>query len=253
MGRRLRRAVTTDAHSYRIPASSNQFQKERRVLMGSLALFFIGSVLLLNGLGLLNLASPLATAPINAIVGLFTMGTVLVIALPATGADPTALPIYVSASGFLLFAVTYLYVALNNFFGLPSAGLGWYCGWAVPVSLMLAAVNFLAYDNGKGGWLWLSWAGLFGAFFATGALGLQRWVKPTGIYAILHGFFSTGIPGALQLTGFWDPLPVWVVAATQIGIAVVFAAAIAVNRVVPAATATTTQAPPPARIPAPTG
>lgn len=190
--------------------------------MGSLALLFIGSVLVLNGLSLLQIIGPQATAPINLFVGLFTLGVALQAVLPASSAGTPS--IFVGAAGFLLFAFTYLYVAMNNFFDMPGGGLGWYCGWSVLGSSLLAVVNFATPDGARAGWLWISWAGLFAAFFVIAALDKVRWVRPTGVYAILHGFFSTGIPGAMQLTGHWNSVPVWVVAATQMLIAAVFLA-----------------------------
>ncbi len=106
------------------------------------------------------------------------------------------------ATGFLLFAFTYLYVAFNNFGSLPGNGLGWYCGWAALVSVFLAVVNFVRFSDVKFGFIWLSWVILFSAFFFVLALGGQGWLqRPTGWLAVLQAVTTTTIPGALQLTG----------------------------------------------------
>jgi hypothetical protein len=189
--------------------------------MGSVALFFIGSVLLLNGLVLLGVIGSKAAAPINAFVGVFTVGVVLVTIVPGANSEQSIVSM-LGAAGFLLFAITYLYVAVNNFCDSPGEGLGWYCGWAGIAATMLSAVNFVVLNDPRSGWLWFSWLFLFGAFFATSALRAERLTRPTGWFAILHSFGSTGIPGALQITGLWSALPVWTIASSQLLILATF-------------------------------
>lgn len=190
--------------------------------MSSITLLFVGSVLLLNGLGLLGLVAPKATAPINAFVGLALITTVLFITLPVRGAGATDLDVLLGAVGYLLFAFTYLYVAINNFASLPGGGLGWYCGWAVLVSLFLAWVNFDRLDDPKLGAIWLAWAVLFTGFFLVIGLELDWLARPTGWLTIAEAFTTTTIPGALMLTGRWTDLSTGLVVATQAVVVVVF-------------------------------
>ncbi|MDQ6524514.1 AmiS/UreI family transporter [Nocardioides sp. LHD-245] len=198
--------------------------------MSSLALFFVGSVLLCNGLGLLGRLSPKDTAPINLFIGLTLVATVGVTALPVAGSSDAELSTVLGSAGFLLFAFTYLYVALNNFRDLPGQGLGWYCGWAVLVSLMLAWVNFDRFDDPKFGAIWLSWAVLFSAFFLVLAAGLDSLTVATGWLAVLQAFTTTTLPGALMLTGRWDDVPTGVVVAAQVAVVVVFVAVATIRR-----------------------
>ncbi len=190
--------------------------------MSSLALFFVGSVLLLNGLGLLGLIGPKETAPINLFIGSTLVATVAVTALGVSGSSEAELSTVLSSSGFLLFAFTYLYVAYNNFKDLPGGGLGWYCGWAALVAAFLSWVNFDRFDDPKFGVIWLAWVVLFGAFFALLALGWDFIAKATGWLAILEAFTTTTVPGALMLTGRWDDVSTTMVVAVHVLVVVVF-------------------------------
>jgi putative amide transporter protein len=189
--------------------------------MTSLIFFFVGSVLLLNGLGLLGLVGPKATAPINTFVGVSLLASVLFVVLPVRGTQDADLSTVLGAAGYLLFAFTYLYVAVNNYAGFPGHGLGWYCGWAALVSVFLSWINFDRFQDAKFGTIWLAWAVLFGAFFAVLALDIDRLARPTGWLTVLESFTTCTIPGALLLIGAWDSTPtVAIVAAQAIPVAV---------------------------------
>ncbi|BCF86683.1 transporter (plasmid) [Rhodococcus qingshengii] len=190
--------------------------------MSSLALMFVGSVLLCNGLGLLNLLTPKATAPVNAFIGSTLIVTVLVQILSSTGTSVEQLDIVLGVTGFLLFGFTYLYVAFNNFGTLPGEGLGWYCGWAAIISTFLAAVNFARFSDIKFGFIWISWVVLFSAFFAILAMGCDWLARPTGWLAVLQAFTTTTIPGALQLTGDWGRVNSTSVVFVQIFVLIIF-------------------------------
>lgn len=192
--------------------------------MSSLALLFVGPVLLANGLGLLGRLSPKDTAPINLFVGLTLVATVAAGALNIRGATEQDLSTVLGTTGFLLFAFTYLYVAANNFRGLPGNGLGWYCGWAVLVSLFLAWVNVDRFHDPKLGVIWLAWSVLFTAFFLVLAQGKEALAPATGWLAIMQAFTTTTVPGALMLTGVWDAVPVGVVVAVQAAVVILFVA-----------------------------
>jgi hypothetical protein len=199
--------------------------------MSSLSLMFVGSVLLLNGLGLLGVVGPKATAPVNVFIGSALVITVLSAVLSSLDSGTGQLDVVLGATGFLLFAFTYLYVAFNNFGSLPGDGLGWYCGWAALVSTFLAAVNFLRFSDVKFGFIWLSWVVLFSAFFFVLALG-QEWLQhPTGWLAVLQAFTTTTIPGAMQLTGTWEEVNAAVVVAVQVVVVALFLVLVARARV----------------------
>src|SRR4051812_48977338 len=126
--------------------------------MTALGTFFIGAVLFINGLSLLGLIDARGAVPINAFVGLLLIGESADIAVRLDDLDAGAQrDLALSATGCVLFAFTYLWVAYNNWSGAPGRGLGWYCLWAAGVSAGLAAINFVRFEDARGGVLWLMW------------------------------------------------------------------------------------------------
>ena len=184
--------------------------------MSSIGLFFIGAVLFANGLALLGVFEVRAAAPINALVGLLLVGVTLWIAVPLRDLDLARnQDRVISAAGFLLFGLTYLWVAMNAWTGHPAAGLGWYCGWASAVSVFFAVVSFTRLDDPKEGLLWILWSVLFGTFFVVIALERDTVQIAAGWLAIMQAAVTTTVPGALLLLGEWATLAtVWVAAAT---------------------------------------
>ena len=179
--------------------------------MSSVALLFIGAVLLVNGLTLLGRIEPVAAAPVNAIVGALLLANAVRLALPAS-ADEAALA---GSAGFLLFGVTYLWVALNAWTGHSTAGLGWYCGWAAGLSAFLGAVAWHDARDAKLALLWLLWTLLFAAFFALIALDRQELSAAVGWLALLEALVTTSVPGAMLVVGSWSGLATaWVAGAT---------------------------------------
>ena len=132
-----------------------------------------------------------------------------------------------SAVGFLLFAFTYLGVAINNWTGGTGAALGWYCLWAVVASLVLAGVNFARYHDPRFGMLWLLWAVLFTLFFLVLALGVRQLEWATGWAATIEAVITTTIPGGLMLLGYWSSVPGRVAIGTG-GITILLIAALAI-------------------------
>lgn len=167
--------------------------------MIGLILLWVGAVLFLNGLWLLGRISDREIAVINIFSGgiLFLASTV-----PAlrAGADLTT----ISAGAFgLLFAFTYLWVAVNRFLNTDGRGLGWYSLFvaitAVPVGLDTLADANTTWAT----WLginWLAWAVLWFVYFL---LLVTKSVGPrlAGALTILEGIATAWIPAYLILTG----------------------------------------------------
>ncbi len=179
--------------------------------MTSVGLFFIGAVLFLNGLSLLGVVTPREAAPVNALVGTLLVAVAADTLLPDTAGEAQGF----TAAGFLLFAVTYLWVAINAWTGTEGRGLGWYCAWAAGVSVFLGAVAEWRSDDTKLALLWLLWAVLFATFFALLGLGQMRLAHAAGRLAIAEAVVTTTVPGALLLLGEWSDLhATWVLVAT---------------------------------------
>jgi hypothetical protein len=193
--------------------------------MTSLGLFFVGAVLFVNGLSLLGRIDAAAAAPINAFVGLLLVGVTAFLVVPVRDLGLAEnRDVIVGAVGFLLFAFTYLWVALNNWTGANGTGLGWYCAWAAGVAAFLAIVNFARYDDPRFGMLWLLWTLLFSLFFCVLALGAGRLAWATGWVTVIEAFITTTIPGALLLLGEWTSLADAVAIGAGLLAIVVFAA-----------------------------
>lgn len=190
--------------------------------MSSLALLFVGAVLLVNGLVLLGRIDARAAVPINLITGAGLVTASLLTAIPAGGDARLAL---FGAVGYSLFGVTYLTVAGGTLLGADGRALGWYCAWASAVAVVLAAINFAAGDAHIA-WLWSGWAVLFFAFFLSCCTADPRFDVAAGVVAIAQSVTTASIPALLMIDGSWTDLPIGWVAAAQIA-GVVIAIAIA--------------------------
>lgn len=160
--------------------------------MLGVALFFIGAVLVVNGVALTGRIDARDTAGFNLLVGLLALFVNLV------GLERATEPLqYFGGAGGLLFAFTYLYLAAVQWFGLKGAGLGWYCLFVAISALVYAA---LAHDL-RVSVMWLLWASLWFLFFLS--LGLQRSIRFLPGYTIAIGIGTCWVPGMLMMTGRW--------------------------------------------------
>lgn len=188
--------------------------------MSALGLFFVGSVLFVNGLVLLGKVNPRGAAPINAFVGTLLAAVTALVASPLSDLGIAEnREDAVGAAGFLLFAFTYLWVALNNWTQEAGNGLGWYCLWSAGIALFLAAVNFIEFEDPRFGTLWVLWSILFAFFFVVLALGREDLAAFTGYVTIIEAFVTSTIPGALLLLDRWED--VGALAAIVVGAATV--------------------------------
>jgi hypothetical protein len=158
-------------------------------------LFYVGAVLFCNGLWIIGHIEDRELAIIDffigalgvfvAIHGAFTIDTLF-------------------AAQILLFAFTYLWVALNRFLGVDGRGLGWFCLF-VALSALPWGIKYLWEAQGIWPtWLalnWISWAVLWFMFFLL--LSLKKNIaKITGWVTLLEGVFTGWLPGWLLLTGY---------------------------------------------------
>ncbi|HDR9481725.1 TPA: AmiS/UreI transporter [Burkholderia aenigmatica] len=160
--------------------------------MLGVALFFIGAVLVVNGVALTGRIEPRDAAGLNLLVGLLALLINLVGLVQAS--EP---PQYFSSAGGLLFAFTYLYLAAVQWRGLQGAGLGWYCLFVAISALVYAGTS----HDVRFGAMWLLWSSLWFLFFV--ALGLKRRVRFLPGYTIAIGVGTCWLPGMLMMTGRW--------------------------------------------------
>ncbi|KEY58543.1 AmiS/UreI family transporter [Serratia sp. DD3] len=164
--------------------------------MLGLSLLFIGAVLLVNAQSLYGRVAARECAPFNLLVGLLALGVNALGIVRAT--DNPAL---LAAAGGLLFAFTYLYLSVVQWWSLDGSGFGWYCLFVAINTLVFALLSV----NQKA-WLftvlWLAWGCLWLMFFI--AQGLKRDLgRALPHMTLLVGIFTCWLPGILMLTGNW--------------------------------------------------
>jgi AmiS/UreI family transporter len=121
--------------------------------MLGIVLLYVGAVLFINGIGALGKIDKKSVAVMNLFVGSITL---LIDIFMLLDADTTA-KLYAVGTG-LLFAFTYLYVAITNWFDLDGRGLGWYCLFVAITTVPCSLVSFGAGDM-RFGAFWLIWGG----------------------------------------------------------------------------------------------
>ncbi len=190
--------------------------------MATAGLFYVGAVLVLNGVLLLGRIGAREAVPLNLFVGVLQVLTPFVLLARAESAADI-----VAAAPLYLFGFTYLWVGLNNLFDWPGGGLGWFCGFVCLAALGFAGYNGLVLRDGPFTVIWLSWSLLWGLFFLVLALDRAWLTAPTGWIAILQGLITAAIPAFLMLIERWQNN-----AATTIAIAavVILGSALALTR-----------------------
>ena len=167
--------------------------------MASVGLLYVGAVLFVNGMMLLGWVDGRAAGPMNLFVGILQVVTPTYLIFTADGdAD-----VILGASGLYLFGFTYLYVAMNLFFGLDGTGLGWFSLFVAVCTLVYSALNFGRLDDPAFGVIWLFWAFLWTLFFLLLGLRMARLERYTGAVAAIQGIVTGLIPAFLLLTDNW--------------------------------------------------
>lgn len=168
------------------------------MLLG-LTLLYVGAVLFVNGIWLLDKISHHEVSVINILVGLisFLVAFYLIFQAPEETAS-------ISAGAFtLLFAITYLWVGANQWLKADGCGLGWFCLF---VSVTAAAVgvhaatgpaeNFKLWNSLN----WLAWSLLWLSYFYL--LSLAKPIKrPVALYTLMCAVFTGWLPGVMLLLG----------------------------------------------------
>lgn len=120
-------------------------RRECAMLLG-LSLFYVGAVLILNGLWMLGRIGEREIAVIN----LFTGGLTLLVSLKLAlgeGADAESIK---AAALSLLFSLTYLWFAFNRLNAADGRGLGWFSLF-VAITAVPVAIDTLSNASTRGG------------------------------------------------------------------------------------------------------
>jgi hypothetical protein len=162
------------------------------------ALVYVGFVLFINALMLLGKLDGKQVFPMNVFTGVLIFAGVMRTVF-LQGQDIIN---YFFAMQSLLFAFTYLWVAINSIWDLDGKGLGWYC---LLVAIVAVPTAFTALPDVGLFILWLMWASLWFMFFLLLGLGLQI-AKTTAGWTMANAV-ATGVAGYLILLQAWPWLP----------------------------------------------
>lgn len=181
------------------PAAITDATKTGNGLLG-IVLFFVGAVLLVNGLSILGQVDAKGTVPLNLFVGAITLlvNVYFMIAQPF-GAGQSQ---YYAGTG-LLFSFTYLWSGINNSLGLDGRGFGWFCLF---VALSAVPTAWIAFKTDKRfAAFWASWGALWFCFFLMLSLGVANpaFVRFVGYATVAEALVTCWVPGYLLLIGKW--------------------------------------------------
>ncbi|PVZ14269.1 AmiS/UreI family transporter [Actinomycetospora cinnamomea] len=183
--------------------------------MAAVGLFYVGAVLFVNGLMLLGLVEPKATAIINLFVGSLQVITPTYLIFTANGDSNQVL----LAAGLYLFGFTYLYVGIGLLAGLDTTGVGYFSLFVAIAAIGFSFANFTVLEDPPFGVIWLYWAVLWTLFFLL--LGLKRefLTRYTGYVTTIQGWVTAAIPGFLLLIGAWPTTGLTAIVLGVIGVA----------------------------------
>jgi putative amide transporter protein len=177
------------------------------MMLVGMSLFWVGAVLFLNGLWVLNKVGDREIAVIDVFVGTLTLGVAIYLAF-GPGANASSIK---GAAFLLLFTFTYYWVAWNRWNGADGRGLGWFCFFVAITCAPIAIQSFLTAHTVWDYWLafcWLSWGVLWFLFYLLLAAGRTELTKFTGTLCTLQGIYTGWIPGYLLLIGAMPGGPV---------------------------------------------
>lgn len=166
--------------------------------MLGIVLLYVGGVLFINGLTMLDRIAVKEAAIMN----LFAGGISLFVNLHQISSNE--LPQMQAAAFGLLFSLTYLWVAYTNWTGLDGRGLGWFSLFVSITAAMVTVDALASAESTREWWMatnWASWTLLWFCYFVIGALKRRRWVTPVAWLTIVQSVMTAWLPGYLLLTG----------------------------------------------------
>lgn len=171
------------------------------VIMGSVGLLYVGAVLLVNGLMLLEVVPPRSAAVLNLFVGAMQCVLPTIVLIQSAG-DPATI---LSASGVYLLGFTYLYVGIGTLAECEPQGIGWFSAFVAAAALVYAWISFGRMADPVFGVIWIAWALLWGLFFLVPGVGVDGLTRFTGWAAVLLSLPTCTVPALLALTGNFHP------------------------------------------------
>lgn len=168
--------------------------------MLGVCLLFVGIVLINNGVCTLMKVSPKAAAVMNIFVGGLSVFINFVSLVQGN--------CYAAGTG-LLFGFTYLFVAVNNIFGLDPRPFAVFSTFVAVNAVVFGIVEGITGSESLGitpdiRWalIWWLWAVLWGSAFVTDIM-KKKTGKFVPVLQIFEGLVTAWIPGILILLGLW--------------------------------------------------
>ena len=168
--------------------------------MLGVCLLFVGIVLINNGVCTLMKVSPKAAAVMNIFVGGLSVFINFVSLVQGN--------FYAAGTG-LLFGFTYLFVAVNNIFGLDPRPFAVFSTFVAVNAAVFGIVEGITGCEALGitpdiRWalIWWLWAVLWGSAFVTDIM-KKKTGKFVPVLQIIEGVITAWIPGVLILLGLW--------------------------------------------------
>jgi hypothetical protein len=166
--------------------------------MIGLILLYVGAVLFVNGIWLLDRIGSREVAIMNIFTGLVGV-LVAIFAVAQQDLSSIQLAAYV-----LLFAFTYLWVAYNQYIETEGAGLGWYCLFVAITAVPVSIITFIEADSVFLVWLgfnWAAWAILWFLYFLL--LAAKKAIQRSTAYVTIVVAIATAwVPGFLVLNDY---------------------------------------------------
>lgn len=170
--------------------------------MSAVGLFYVGAVLLINGLMLLGRVTPKSAGIFNVFVG--TLQCILpILIITQAGEDRT---VFHATFAILLFGFTYLYVGISNLTGISGEGIGWFSLFVAVSAVYMGMDSFMTGDL-TFGVIWLAWAVLWTLFFLLLALGKTGLTAFSGWLVTLWAIPTASVPAVLLMRDAWQPGP----------------------------------------------
>jgi len=167
--------------------------------ISGLCLLYVGVVLFVNGIWLMDKIHRREIVFIDTFVGLISFLVAVYLAFSAK-ADPFTIKL--GALTFL-FSGTYLWVAFNQHYQNDGRGLGWYSLFVAITASVVTMDNFIHASTPCDMWLAVSW-GFWTVLWTMYFINLVTHKisqKILGISTIVTGIVSAWIPGYLILVG----------------------------------------------------
>ena len=168
--------------------------------MLGVCLLFVGIVLINNGICNLCNVNPKAAAVMNFLTGGLSLFINFVNLVQGN---------YYAAGTGLLFCFTYLFVAINNVFGLEGRPFAWFSTFVAVNAVVFGIIEGVTGSTALGispDWRWAAiwwlWAVLWGSSFFTDILG-KKLGKFVPILQVFEGIVTAWIPGVMLLLGVW--------------------------------------------------